>query len=222
MVTIKPVKHNHLGDLINILQFNKADYIYVQHQCSCCGQDLRVMVKTLLNFMGNKVRVVDEPIGDVVDVKPTYAQEFENKHGSWSKLGTFIWQRTPYKKIKLDVVKENYVACQFDHRSNPPWPKGITEHKIQALTKIVKLPLVNIGDKHRISMLNRTEVSLEEKTKIIAKAKAYVGIDSGLTHVALMTETPTYVVYEFPYCPWFFYPDGPIFVQDIHLLDVVN
>ena len=41
----------------------------------------------------------------------------------------------------------------------------------------------------------RADIDLLEKFCILASAKSYVGIDSGLTHLALMTETPILVIH---------------------------
>ena len=51
-------------------------------------------------------------------------------------------------------------------------------------------------------------MSLREKYDLIASSTLYVGIDSGLTHLAIMAGVKTVVLHNEDFCPTLFYPDS--------------
>jgi hypothetical protein len=200
---IAALKHNHLGDLINILQRNKTKAIYVPDEA-------KPMLEFLLSLFPNPPAITDI-IG--TPVLPTWTQDVKNP------TGTLVWYRPPYvKAVNLPKQRRRHVACQFDARSKPWWTKTIPDDMIRELASRHQ-GMINIGDRIFDFMENRVDASLQEKFEIIATARFYVGIDSGLSHLALMTNTPTYIVYQ-KHCPWFFYPDGTTFVNRVDQIPV--
>jgi hypothetical protein len=49
---------------------------------------------------------------------------------------------------------------------------------------------------------------LRDKYHLIASSTLYVGIDSGLTHLAIMAGVKTVVLHNEDFCPTLFYPDS--------------
>lgn len=205
----------HLGDIINILQkYKSANYVYCKQKeeknkfykyriNSNCD-----IVKFLLSKLPFKMKICDDSYEGMV-VHPNWSQKIPND------TKTRVWIRLPYEKmINLNEKKSEHIACQFDLRSFPPWPKRIQETNIKLIHKFFGCKLINIGDRNFSFLKNKTNVSLEEKLDIISTARFYIGIDSGLSHMSLMTNTKTYIVHPENFCPWFFYPEGPIFLSE--------
>lgn len=88
----------------------------------------------------------------------------------------------PYVKAKNLPMTSDHIVCQFDSRSKgDKVPKDVT--------KYITENMINLGD-NKLPCINKIELTLLEKFYLIASAKSYIGIDSGLTHLALMTNTP--------------------------------
>jgi hypothetical protein len=193
-------QHQHLGDLVSIV--NKmgdvADSIHLTQTCSCCQNHPLPIVTMLIKALGCNMKVSTVPDIDAIKVCPTWCEGVERY--------VYYWQ--PYKKITEKRETENYIACQFDARCSTPWPKTVPDRHIAMLPKLGK-KLVNIGDRSFDGFDNRTGLSIEEKFEVIKKASGYVGIDSGLTHLALLTDIQVIVLYEHPWKPWYYYPEDP-------------
>lgn len=203
--------HVHLGDTINNLQRHIfATEVYMPKFCRCCDTDLLSMIRFLVTLLPQPPKISDNA-ADSIEVKPSWVQKMPNDSG------TNQWYREPYVKAKkLPATQQPHIACQFDARSRGyTWPKTITQENIQKLADIFGGRLINIGDRPINGAKNEVGISLEQKFDIISSAAAYVGIDSGLSHLALMTNAPVYIVYQEPYRPWFFYPDGPVYISDM-------
>jgi|GEM_PF-5003220 hypothetical protein len=205
---INPVKHVHLGDLINVLQAHpQATEICYEGLCACgCGQNTVELLRQLAPLFSDNLKVNDFVPKNAIPVCPTWVQTLVNP------TGTSSWRSTPYKKISnLPSDKGKHIACQFDYRSkNTPWFKGIND--LSPILQAFGDKLINIGDKPINGIENQLKISVLEKLEIIATAKMYIGIDSGLSHLALMTNTGSYICHENK-CPWFFYPKGVKFIN---------
>lgn len=206
MKIIPHKKTSHLGDLINILQTQDADEIVAE-------SSTEEMLTFLMSVFPNGPKITHDTI-EAKTVKPSWSKELPDRTES------NVWFRGPYKKTNTKNQKKSHIACQFDARSFPPWPKSIKNtHK---LLELFPNRLVNIGDKTIEGMKNKTECSLSEKFEILNSATAYIGIDSGLTHLALMTDVPVYVVHPEKYCPWIFYPVGPKYISEQSIHDILS
>lgn len=205
---ITPIKHVHLGDLINILQtYPQATEVCYQGACACgCGQSTFDLLKQLAPLFSPTLLVNNFIPKNAMPVVPTWVQKTN------TPAGTLFWRKTPYRKIStLPESKGKHIACQFDYRSkNTPWFKGVRD--LSPILQTYGDRLINIGDNHINGIRNHLKLNVLEKLEIIATAKMYIGIDSGLSHLALMTNTNSYICHE-DRCPWFFYPKGVRFIN---------
>jgi len=199
---IQPHKNtSHLGDLINILHTQKN----VKEICSEISE-VQIMLNFLTSIFPNPIKYTKDTIGSII-VKPSWSKDLPDRTES------NIWFRGPYLKISKKTTK-NHIACQFDARSFPPWTKTIKKENVFKISKFFQKKLINIGDKKIEGIENKTNISLDEKFEIINSASGYIGIDSGLSHLSLMTQTPVYIVHDDQYCPWIFYPEGAEFISE--------
>jgi ADP-heptose:LPS heptosyltransferase len=178
-----------------------ADFIYADEKTVS-------MLDFILSITDTQLKTTNQMIADCKEVGPDWFQE--------AKLsGTFLWNRQPYFKAKsLPTEKFTHIACQFDARTRVPWSKGVSDAFLDRLAATYPGRLVNIGDLNRRGMSNEVGASLARKFEVIATAQSYIGIDSGLTHMSLMTNTPTHIAYS-DVKPWFFYPDQSLnFISD--------
>lgn len=204
---ITPSKYAHLGDLVNILQiYPDAKQICFEGTCPCgCKQDVLFLLRQLVSLFKKEIKVAAEVPESAQQVYPIWAQDFKDSSG------TLRYFNGPYEKAKNLPNKKDYIACQFDYRSkSTPWFKGIFD--LSPIISRYKKKLINIGDQKIDGIQNCTDLSLKEKFEIIASSKMYIGIDSGLSHLALMTNTNCFICHE-NRCPWFFYPKGPFFIN---------
>jgi hypothetical protein len=204
---IYPAKYAHLGDLINILQIHAdSEQICIDKICPCgCEQNTFDLLTDVVSFFDRNIEVHPIILPNAVKVYPIWAQNLKNPSG------TLRYYNKPYVKAKELPLQQNHIACQFDYRSkNTPWFKGISD--LSQIIKRFKKKLVNIGDKHIEGIKNCVDYTLKEKFHILASSSMYIGIDSGLSHLALMTNTKCYICHE-NRCPWFFYPKDPIFIN---------
>ena len=166
--------HYHLGDLINVIQqvHHRAlshpglHFMFSKH-CPCCGIDSGKMVQELLSLL-------DTP------VKYGKSKNFILMSPAWTKQHKATPYDWKYAKAKNLPKQGEHVVYQFDKRS-----KG---NKVPAnVFDFVKPDMINIGERSKLDLL--------EKFHILASAKSYIGIDSGISHLALMTETPILVIH---------------------------
>jgi hypothetical protein len=126
---------------------------------------------------------------------------------SWCETPPFRWPG-PYRKAVHPPLPKTNITCQFDARTNPAWwKKTLPPETIAALKPILGNP-INIGDKPIPGFDNRMGLSLREKYHLIASSILYVGIDSGLTHLALIAAVKTIVLHNEDFCPTLFYPNS--------------
>lgn len=169
---IRPAPNRlHLGDIINIIQrHSDCNFIYGGGFCRCCNNDVRDTVEQVLSLLDVNLKLTDDPT-DAVEVWP-----------SWSNSET-SWDQRPYLRSPRKLPKKNHIACQFDARSG----HGKLPAKIEVeIFKNRGLPLIDLGDS--------SGLGIREKFDVLASAKFYVGVDSGITHLALMTDTPVLVM----------------------------
>ncbi len=172
--------HYHLGDIINIIQqihhkaLNTGIHFVFGRKCPCCNVNSGNMMKTILSLL-------DTP------VKYGINQKFIIISPSWTKIHSANIYDWKYAKAKKLPKKGDHIVCQFDQRSvGNKTPKNILD--------FVKPNMINIGDR-KLPCMNQNELGLIEKFNILASASKYIGIDSGLTHLALMTEVPIVLVH---------------------------
>lgn len=204
---ITPLKHAHLGDLVNILQiYPNVEQICFNGLCPCgCKQDTFVLLNQLVSLFEKEIKVSDKVPENAKKVYPIWSQDF--KHFS----GTLCYYNKPYVKAKNLPNKKDHIACQFDYRSKyTPWFKGVFD--LSPIINRYKKKLINIGDQKIEGIQNCIDLDLKEKFDILASSNMYIGIDSGLSHLALMTNSSCFICHENK-CPWFFYPKGPVFIN---------
>jgi hypothetical protein len=129
----------------------------------------------------------------------------------WTQSGkpVQIWNRRLYERPPAKPKQQNYIACQFDARTNTPWKKTVEPETVSLISNINET-IYNIGDKSHPGLVDKTKLVLADKFEIISSARAYIGIDSGLTHMALMSHCPVIVIlHRSQIKPWYFYPDDP-------------
>lgn len=202
----------HLGDLVNIVQqyHNKADYIYTKHVKA------QVILDFLLPLFDGTLKRSAKPFKAFEYVTTTWFAPWPNE------FGTMCWCPLSYKKaINLPETHGSHVVYQFDARSPVPWTKTIPATDIKAIGHIVG-PAYNIGDNDIPGSINCTQYSLQDKFKLLSTAKLYIGIGSGLSHLALMTNTPTYITYEGNNNPWFFFPDDATIIESKALISTLK
>lgn len=199
-------KNKHLGDLISIIQRDGHMYDYIlTDNCMCCGRNTEGMIRDIITMLSIPIKPTRKIVGDVAMVSPR-----------WCNL---LHETTSYRRADNLPECLGHVACQFDARTKTPWTKTISPEFIALLGGSV-----NLGDQTRKGFDNRTDISLREKFKAIASARFYFGIDSGLTHLALMTNTPVFILHTSGCKPWFFYPEDAniTFVLDSELHEVLE
>jgi len=178
--------HKHLGDLINIIQRLKFDEIFTSDYCPCCGNSVEKTVSDLLTILKLPIKLSNNNKNSNI-VFPSW----NNSNVSWIK--------EPYIKPHIIINKKNLISYQFDARSN----RENKELKINDKKKFeLKFPdAIDLGEKSGLSIIDKFE-------KICA-SHIYVGIDSGVTHLAMMTNTTCFVIHKEEYKVDRFYPDTP-------------
>ena len=177
----------HLGDLINIYQ-QCAQMgnvtLFSKTICPCCKNSAEKVFKFLIQL--NPAVKFGKLYTPITEMKPWW---FEGK------------DKIDYVKAVKLPQKDSYISVQIDSRSQgkkiPHWAKKA----IHSLEKVI-----NIGDRP-LKCKNKTKVNLQNKFDIIASSRYYVGIDSGLTHLALMTNTPIILIHPQGWDARKFYPD---------------
>jgi len=187
--------HYHLGDIVNVVQqvHHRAIAVPGLHfissrPCPCCGVDSGEMAKNVLSLLGTSVKY--ESSKNFISVSP-----------AWVKGHKKTIYDGKYAKAKELPERGDHVVCQFDKRSRgEKIPNNVID--------FVKSDMINIGD-NKLPCINKTELDLRAKFRMLASAKLYVGVDSGLTHLALMTETPILLIHPKSWDAGRFYPPSP-------------
>lgn len=201
-------KLTHLGDLVNIIQHycTIADYIYTD------DLQAREMIEFLLSLLDVKLKSCQTKPNQIEFVAPTWTFSQPNE------FGTMFWHPRSYKKsTNLPQKQDSHIVCQFDARANV---QTITEEDIFNICKTIGV-IHNIGDRKFEFTINHNQCSLNEKYQLLNSAHAYIGIDSGLSHLALMSNTPTYILYK-KNNPWFFYPDEAITIECENFFKIIE
>ena len=173
----------HLGDIISIIQNNlNADFFYAHSECLCCGNDCRECAKQVLELLGMSHKLTDD---DSDAIKGTETWEDKN------------WDHSQYLKAKItNSQKENYLAYQFDARSS--YRKLPYKKEIDSFLSQFEGNLVDVGESSKLN--------IKEKFEIVDCAFCYIGVDSGITHLALMSTTPIIVMQNKEHPRQIFYP----------------
>ena len=197
--TITPdLRFRHLGDLINIVQrYADSDLIVGAGTCPCCGHDIGATLRFICELLQCRLKVTAEELPHASVVRP-----------SWCETPPLRWPGPYRKAVHPPLPKTNIITCQFDARTNPSWwKKTLPPETIAALKPILGNP-INIGDKPIPGFDNRMGLCLHEKYHLLASSILYIGIDSGITHLALMAGVKTVVLHNEDFCPTLFYPDS--------------
>lgn len=172
----------HLGDVISIIQNNlDADFFYAHSSCLCCGNDCRECAKQVLDLLGMHHKLTDDAMGAVKG-----RETWENKS----------WDHSVYMKAIKKSKKENYLAYQFDVRSS--YRKRPPQKEIDSFLSQFKGSLIDVGESSKLN--------IKEKFDVVDRAFCYVGADSGITHLALMSTTPIIVMQNEEHPRQLFYP----------------
>lgn len=188
----------HLGDVINVVQQahhysnRSGEYrMFSRGPCPCCGGDTEKMLQQIISLLDTNLKFSKKSSPNAEVFTPAWVKPHKRNP----------WDRLPYVKAKRMPATRTHVVCQFDGRSRgdkvPAWNQ---------IVKLIKPKWFNIGDR-AIPCQDKTELDLIAKFRLIASAKLYVGIDSGLTHLALMTNTPILLVHPAGWDARRFYPE---------------
>ena len=182
----------HLGDLINIMQqcmrINKV-ILGSTHTCNCCGNDVHDTLIQLLSLVKSNIILINEDLHPSQIICPTWSRKSfglpQIKNPNYTKS---------FMAIDQNSKTSNFFTCQFDARSNVKM-KSIDQSEKSKLLES-KFNLVDVGE---------GPLNIIKKFDLINKSVAYIGIDSGMTHLALMTNTPIYLIHPRTYNPQLFY-----------------
>jgi len=158
------------------------------------------MIQDILSLLDTQIKFISWKPGKYDVVAPVWAPTHKSNR----------YDQLPYVKAQDLPKSGKHIVCQFDARS-----KGDKLPSEESIRQIVTKDMINVGDR-LWDCDNRTGLSLLDKFKIIASAKKYIGVDSGLTHLALMTNVPMVVLHKESWDAPFFYPKG----QDIQFISL--
>lgn len=194
----------HLGDMVNIVQqthiravtLPNIYYMFSNHICPCCKNNTNKTLKEILNLLKTPVHY----LSTTPDYDFTYAQPWWHPNRERNSFDYL-----PYTKaINLPVEKGNYIACQFSSRTNQT-KKQVKARDIKRIVNAFT-NIINLGDDKLDVQLNTGHYSIKQKLDIIAKARFYIGIDSGCTHLACMTNTPIFIIHPSTWSAHIYYP----------------
>ena len=183
----------HLGDLINIIQQcvkMKKAILGSTHTCNCCGNDVYDSIVQLLSLLQSNTIAIKENLHPSQTICP-----------SWSRksFGLPPIKNPDYNKSFMAIDQSSktsdFFTYQFDARSNAKM-KSIDQSEKSRLLES-GLNFVDVGE---------GQSNIIKKFDLINRSVAYIGIDSGMTHLALMTNTPIYLIHPKAYDPLLFYP----------------
>jgi len=194
----------HLGDMINVVQQTHIRavslphiyYMFSNHICGCCKNDTNKTLKEILNLLKTPIHYLNAtPEHDFIYMKPWWHPNRERNDFDY----------LPYTKvINLPIYKDKYVAVQFSSRTNKQ-KKQINKSDVRRITSAFK-EVINLGDDKLDVWMNCGHYDVRQKLDIIAKARFYVGIDSGCTHLACMTNTPVFIIHPLQWPANIYYP----------------
>ena len=174
-------KYVHLGDLVNIVQLHIEEIaaIGAPAHCACCGRSPQATLKFLLGLVESPLFYWDGNDGELVS--PSWELEIPP---------------IPYRLASSLPPNMGHIACHFDTLSHVYGDVKLAPNVAEITRALGKRELVNVGIAPQAGMRNRHDASLEEKFQIMASAELVIGIDDGLSHLALMTEAKTIVVHK--------------------------
>lgn len=164
----------HLGDLIAIFQKclkKRNTYLYSSHICNCCGNSVQNCLQEINSLFVEKICLINVKKIDGL-INPPW-QNYEINH--------------PYiKSFKAkNNQQKNYITYQFDSRSTP-------KRRIKTISNLEKSLL---DSNQNLVHVGENDMGLIEKFNLINNSKIFIGIDSGITHLALLTNTPICVIF---------------------------
>lgn len=174
MKKIKPSeKRLHLGDLVNIVQTNlDANQIVDSQKCKCCGNSAAEVLSFVITLLKLNIQTTSNE-SDAQEVFPFWSNSEKN------------WSKTPYLKPQQPRCIQKFISYSFDVRSNIKYKRPLAKD-IDYFLKNCPLPCIDLGD--------QSSFSLPEKYEKIASSLFFVGANNGLTHLAMMSETQTFLL----------------------------
>lgn len=165
----------HLGDTVaiynQIQNIKGSNNFYSSDICTCCGNNVLDTFKVLCDHF-LKINVRKENNKELMPF--------------WFKK--YIGQRPIYSQYKSESSK--YFTFQLDSRSkglkNPEW-----EEEFLSISNNWK----NLGDKTRKGIKVESE-KLYDKIKLLKNSRVYIGIDSGITHIACMLDIDVIILHD--------------------------
>lgn len=202
------LKMVHLGDLIMGIQYwthiaisnpDNDYYLCCQKFCRCCNVASDDMLKYLLHIIDTPVKY-SECVKDAIQYNVYYKYD--------DSKCVHKWFRKPYVKAKNPISSGGDVVCNFYGKSNTKIPKTIPKNIVKMLIQISPVKLINIGDEPQEGCINRCNLTLREKFDLLSGAKLVLSIDSGIAHLALLTNAVVRVIHPDNRHPWIFYPEN--------------
>jgi hypothetical protein len=220
-------KYAHLGDLISCQQ-SAYQYALAHPEYEC--------------FLGSSIAIGKAKIEpsitlrqlfDLVDVKPLkYLKEIPPErekivlppHWTWTwEGGEFLWKmpemKIPrlYKKASnLPTNKKQHVTIQVNSRSIPSMNLGKEEIAI-VMETLKGHQIINLGDNLLEGCINKPDASLKDKLEDIATAIAHFSVNSGMAHLARLTNTKTVILHR----RWLEFHRKIVYADDTDQLNVM-
>jgi len=192
-----------LASVTNIIQrYNdEADFIYSDNI------EEQNLIEFLLNLIDSKLKLIKNKPVLFQEVKATWDYDFPND------FGTIFWNPKSYKKsFDLPKKQESHIVCQFDIGHENYCKNLISNKNISYIVKTLG-HIYNIGENDIEGTINCTQISLQDKWELLKNAKNFIGTNGGLSHLSLMTNVNTFIVFEKQNNPWFFFPDNANIIE---------
>ncbi len=152
-----------------------------EHQIYCEQPKVIKTLREVLNLFDTKVVCLEQlPKDDVPLIQPKL---------NWSDLsGT---ERILYKKAKdLPVKKKNQITVQVSSRCHHSLEIKPNEFNFRVLPKLpAHAEIINLGDDNLPGTRDMGKATIREKLDLIAQSQVHLSINSGTTHLALLTNT---------------------------------
>lgn len=172
-----------LGDFISTLQYcNATDKKYVSH----VSTNGRCVIKDILSLFPNDLTVV-EFCAEMVNVKP-----------HWHSTDYF-----PYVKSNLlDMFKKkDHICASLISNGDTIFEEGVGRRlRKDVLLKIVDLVKgenvfnLSTNPAYAFHFNHKGQAGICDKFALLASAKMNISTDTGIAHLAAMTDTPTIVI----------------------------
>ncbi len=184
--------HWHLGDMINSVNIAHEEAVRnteFDYFIYCNYQGETVAKKRPQESLKEVLGLIDTPIR-YLPSGPENSRTISPHWVKWAK------QNPPQRYVKarnLPTQREDYITIQTNSRST--LDKGLfPEEDVRLVEVIQPHRVINLSDQEIPNTTFLGDASLREKLEVIAKAKAHIGVNSGMIHLALMTNTPIVLI----------------------------